>query len=118
MADLSEIKARYGDHWTGPFGVKIPWEIRTVPSEDSNNHTSWRLYDSKISVWSDAEPGWTEPAYRVAYTAEEYRRLFCGLHADGNWYWRYTTQAESDDADYAAWRVRPFLFSVEDDGEW
>ena len=110
--NITHMKQQYGDSWVGPFGVKIHWGIRSVPSADAANDTRWVVCGDRVEVEETEVCGSVTP-----YTKDEYHELFCEQRADGLWYWRYATQKESDEAVRAA-PARPKLVLFGGDPDW
>lgn len=95
--DLASIKQLHGNYWIGPFGIQIPFEVGYILAPDCENDVSWMLCKGEILVHQTENCGYHEP-----YSEDEYKQQFCQQGADGLWYWRYSTQKESDEAVRAA----------------
>lgn len=69
--------------WVGPANIIIPLSVKTVPSIDKCNRTTFTILDGEVHVFS------TEMlSDAVPYTVDEYRNKFAEKKSDGKWYWK------------------------------
>lgn len=74
----------HGNYWIGPAKVKIPLQIKRVPSLDGVNTCSYDIFGNELHVSETligfmGKPKWTE---------EEYCKKFADLQENGEWYWK------------------------------
>jgi hypothetical protein len=72
---MSQVK-NSNTYWLGPFGIKIPISIISVPTADGKNKRYQNGSETKMFFM---EPWMTE---------DEYKSKFTELRTDGEWYWK------------------------------